>query len=208
MSPHIRTQFGFTLMETVVAIAIFSALMLGVTLMVKDVFVNSRNQISALGSVDQARLVSGRFVNEIRNATYGIDGSYPLNTAGDSQIIFYSNYAGDSTTVYRFRYYLSGSTLYRGVTTPTGSPMAYNTAQEVITPVQTNVQNGSTPVFYYYNGAYAGSGSALAQPINVNDPKYMQINLIILSQDVRGSNATYTVKIGALMRNLKTNLGD
>lgn len=203
-----KHQLGFTLIETIVAIAIFGALMLGVTLMVKDIFVNSRNQIGSLGTASQARLVASRFVNEIRNAQYGIDGSYPLYTAGDQQIIFFSDYGGDATTIYRIRYYLSSGVLYRGVTAPSGIPPVYNSSDEVISPVQLNIQNGSTPVFYYYNGDYAGSGSSLNQPINVNDPKYVQINLNILQGDSQNGTASYTVKVGSSIRNLKTNLGE
>lgn len=201
-------QRGFSLIETVVTIAVFAALSLGVTLLVRDVFLHSRQQTLALGNVDQARTVASRFANEIRNAAYGNDGSYPLNQAGNQEIIFYTTYPGDGSIVYRVRYFLSNGSLFKGVTTPTGSPLAYNLANESVSEVQKDMQNNTDPVFYYYDEDYNGTGNPLSQPVNVNDPTYTQIHLSVLKQDDHGADTTFTVTVGALMRNLKTNLGD
>lgn len=198
---------GFTIIETVVTIGIFATLSIGVTLLVRDVFMHSRQQTIALSNIDQARTVASRFVNELRNANYGSDGSYALNTAGAQEIVFFTTYPNRENPV-RIRYYLSGTDLYKGVTTPTGTPLTYNTQNEVISLVQKDVQNGTNPIFYYYDGDYTGSTPALSQPVNVNYPTYITINLDILTQDDRGASTTFTVSTGALIRSLKTNLDD
>jgi prepilin-type N-terminal cleavage/methylation domain-containing protein len=206
--PTARTQEkGFTLVETLVAIGIFGIIMVGTTLLMRNIIQQARQQQLGLSNTDQARAVTARFVNELRNIAYGADGSYPLNQAGDTQMVFFSTYGGNGS-ILRIRYTLSGSTLVRGVTSPSGSPATYNVANEKTATVIQNIQNGSTPGFYYYDGTYAGTGSALAQPINVTMPKYAIMNLLVLKQDTPGSTATFTIQDGAAMRNLKTNLGN
>jgi len=198
---------GFTLLELIVAISVFSVLILTVSFMVVKVFNGSKSQFLAISNVEQARLVTSQFVNEIRNATTGVDGSYSLGQADDSQIIFYSKTIG-SSTINRVRYYLNGTDLYKGIIVPTGSPQVYNVAFEVKKIVQSNVVNGGVPIFNYYDGNFNGASSPISQPANVNLVKFIKINLIVLTKINEQSGNTFTVSTGATIRNLKTNLGN
>ena len=198
---------GFTLVELVIVIAIFSVLIFVTTQIVQDVLVGSNQQFLALNNIDNARLVTSQFVNEMRNAQIGVDGSYQLNTALSNQIIFYSKAANFGSTVNRINYYLSGTNLWKGVTVPSGSPQSYNIANEVKRIVQTNVVNLS-PVFAYYDGNYNGSTNPFTQPINVNTVKFVQMNLTVLNQVKAGSQTSFSISAGATIRNLKNNLGD
>ena len=51
------------------------------------------------------------FINELRNATYGANGSYPINQASDNQLIFFSASQGNNGVVSKitngcfFKYY-------------------------------------------------------------------------------------------------------
>ena len=203
-----KVSGGFTLAETVVVVGITAVLMLGITLLFKNVFVDSRQETAALGAVDQGRSMSANFVNEIRNAANGSNGSFPLNQAGDSQIIFFTPYHAGGK-INRIRYYISGTKLYKGVIVPVGTPAVYDPATETTSAILDNVQNGGgTPAFYYYNGNYNGSGSPLAQPVNVNTVGFVQLNLTILKQDAVGSTNTFSINDGAAIRNLKANLGN
>lgn len=199
---------GFTLVETLATIFIFSIIMIGVTLLLRDIFKSSKQQPLALDVVDQARIAISSFTNELRNATAGSDGSYPINQAGDSQIIFYSTYGDTIGGINKIRYYVSGTTLYKGMTAPSGNPLTYNPTSETSTVVVNDLSNESTPIFYYYNGDYAGTSTPLAQPININDVKFVAINLILPNQDSRESTTTFTITAGAAIRNLKNNLGN
>ncbi|MHB8651621.1 MAG: PulJ/GspJ family protein [Minisyncoccota bacterium] len=198
---------GFTLVETVVVIFFFSMLMYGVVSLFVAILKNTRQQSTSLDNVYQATMISSNFVNQLRSASYGNDGSYPLNQAGDTQVIFYSGLGGSGTTVQRIRYYLSGSTLYKGVVVPTGSPLSYNLGSETVSVVVTNLSTGGSPLFAYYDGAYDGSTSPLAQPVNVNQVKFVNMNLPILKNTELSTN-TIVVSAGATIRNLKTNLGN
>jgi prepilin-type N-terminal cleavage/methylation domain-containing protein len=198
---------GFTIIELMVVIAVASILMILVSNVLVSVLFGSNQQFLAMTNVDQAVSVSTKFTNDLRNATNGVDGSSPLYIADANQIIFYSN-SGGAINSNRIRYYLSGTTLYRGVIVPTGSPLTYNLASEVVRSVQTDVVNGVNPIFTYFDGDYSGLESPLAQPVNINNTKYIKMNLVILKKAQENSTDTFSVSAGGVIRNLKTNLGN
>ena len=200
---------GFTLIEVVVTIAIFTVLIFGVATILNDIFIKSNQQLTALSNIDQARSALNTFTNEIRDAVIGSDGSYPIIEAGDYEIIFFSNYKVSNGKIARVRYYISNGTLYKGTTLPTGSPPSYNLSSETITSIASGIANGSSPIFYYYDGSYDGtSNNFIAQPININQIRYVKINLSVLNNMTPQSNSTFSVTAGATVRSLKDNLGN
>lgn len=199
---------GFTLIEILVAMAIFLIIMLGASKMLNDIFINLNQGVLSLDSIDQARWSATEFTNEIRDAATGSDGSFPLNQAGDSQIIFYTNFGANGSMVERVRYYISGSALYKGITFPSGSPLVYNLSSESTSKVLGGVYNLNSPLFYYYDENYNGYSSPLAQPINLNQVRFVKMNLIITSQTTQNSTGTFSISSGAAIRNIKDNLGD
>lgn len=200
---------GFTLVETIIVVFMFTILTLGVSAVTITIFKSYRQQSQSLNNIDQVTMISSRFASEIRNSAYGNDGSYPLNFAGSSEIIFYSS--GEGSTVNRIRYYLSGDSLYKGIIIPTGIPLTYDQNSEIIDKVQNDVVNNSTttvPVFYYYDGNYSGNTAPLAEPVNINQVKFVKMNLIVLKQPGISTTTTFYFNTGATMRNLKNNLGN
>jgi Tfp pilus assembly major pilin PilA len=193
---------GFTLIEVMVSV-------IGVSTMLTDIFSYSSQGLIAMDNIDQARMVSSTFVNEIRNATTGNNGSYPLNKVGDTEIIFYSNFKTSSPTIAnRIRYFISDNKLYKGVVVPTGSPLAYNLSSESIKLVQSDVHNEGAPLFYYYDGNYDGSANFLVQPVNINQVRYVRINLLVLKQTKKGDSSVFPISTGATIRSIKDNLGN
>lgn len=196
---------GFTLIELIVVIFVTSLLIFSISSLLIKTFSGSNQQFLADRNVSKAVSTATNFVNDLRNATYGADGSYPIFQAGASEIIFYSNTAS-STVANRIRYYILNNVLYKGVTAASGSPLYYNLASEITKPIQTDVANSD--LFYYYSGDYNGLGLPMDQPINLNNIKYIKINLNILKQTKSQSNETFLVSSGAAIRNLKDNLGN
>ena len=200
-------QRGFSILELLVAVSIFSFLIILVALMFTNVFTGSKQGLLAVDNVEQARLVASQFLNEARNATTGVGGEYALSQAGDQKIILYAKTTG-TATINRIRYYITGGKLYKGVVIPSGNPLAYNLASETIRLVQNDVTNGVGQVFTYYNDSYSGTQNPLSQPINVNSVKFVKINLTVLTQVKNNSNSTFSISEGVAIRNVKTNLGN
>jgi prepilin-type N-terminal cleavage/methylation domain-containing protein len=199
---------GFTLVETLVTIVIFGLVMIATGSLLRTIFLNTTTNPNALNAVDQAESSANGFVNQVRDAAYGNDGSYPLNQASTTQIIFFSPYGtAGSTTVDRIRYYVSSTTLYEGITVPTGS--TYILGNEKVKTVATGVSgNGTSTIFYYYTGTYAGTTSALSQPVNLNQVTYIKMTFNVQLGEIHGATSSSTISIGATIRNLKTNLGN
>jgi len=204
-----RQEKGFTLIEIVIALAIFAIIIFLVSALLNDVFVVSNQRMLALENIDQARLAMITFTNEIRNATTGVDGSYPINQADNNAFIFFSNFKTQGGVVARIRYYLSGNTLYKGTVLPSGSPANYVLSSELIKPVATDINNEELPAFVYYDGSYNGSTeNSLSQPINLNQIKFVKINLMVLNQNQKNSSSKFQITGGATIRLLKDNLGN
>ena len=208
MKKNRMAKRGFTLIEALITILIFSVISLGTAAIFREIYSGANQKRAALSSVDQARIAGAAFDNELRNAALGNDGSYALGEASTSEIIFFTSYGAAAPAVNRIRYFTSGTTLYKGVTIPSGSPLDYNLANEKVTPIQTSLANGSAPLFLYYNGNYAGTTTALAQPVNVNSVSFVQMNLSLFMNDQRRATTTFSLLAGAAMRTLKTNLGN
>jgi len=145
-----KKKNGFTLIEVLVSAALMVILASG---FVGLQYILSQNQVSAwrnYQSIENANAAISSMTNQIRGAFNSEDGSYPLETADDQNIIFYSDYDQDGV-VERIRYTLSGSELVRGVVEPTGSPYTYDVGTEKVKTVTDIVRNGSDPIFYYYD---------------------------------------------------------
>ena len=197
---------GFTLIEVIASIFIFSMIIVGITSLVSGILTNSNQQTNLLANNDSAQQAAFTITKELRNAATSATGAYALTDAEDQQLIFFTNSGG---TVNRVRYYLQSGALYKGTTKPSGSPLTYNLGQEVSVLVQKNVANAATPLFYYYDGNYNGvAGASLTQPVNVTAVKLIKINLMIYKKLTAVSTGTYTVTASGSIRNLKTNLGN
>ncbi|MDB4940392.1 MAG: hypothetical protein JWO40_817 [Candidatus Doudnabacteria bacterium] len=201
-------QKGFTLIELMMSIFIFSMLCIGLFTLYNSFFTNYKTTSKSLDKDDQARKVTFTFITELRNATWGNDGSYPVNQATNTQFIFYSTSSTNSAIINRVRYYISNNVLYKGVITPTGSPLSYNPSNEVITTVENALSNNNDPVFLYYDDNYSGTTAALSQPVNLTTVKFVKINLELTNTGGVTNTQKYTIDAGAAIRNLKTNLGN
>lgn len=96
---------AFTLVETLVVIAIFALIMgalSGAILMLYKVHGYTWEQSIA---IDEARRGIEIMIKEIRAARTGDDGSYPIEKAEDKEFVFYSDIDGDGKTE-RVRYFL------------------------------------------------------------------------------------------------------
>ncbi len=195
---------GFTLLEILITMVIFTAIMGVVTMFARDLFYYNSMFSSGLTSYDEARKVLQPISSEIRSASPSSLGSYPIETAGITAFTFFSDINSDGLKE-RIRYFLSGTTLMKGVIVPLGSPLQYLSNTEVLTEIVHNVRNGSTPIFTYYDSSYNGSTSPLSQPVSILSVRLVMITLI-LEGDPNRQPAPITVTTEVSIRNLKDNL--
>ncbi len=195
---------GFTLMEILITMAIFTFIMGAVSLFARDIFQYENIFSGGLNAYDDARKVLQPIASEVRSASSSSLGSYPIEVAGDTNFVFYSDINNDGLKE-RIRYFLSGSILMRGVIIPAGNPLQYSSSDETISEIVHGVVNNSTSIFTYYDSNYNGNTSPLAQPISVLSVRLLKINLII-DMDPNREPLPVTVTTQISFRNLKDNL--
>jgi Tfp pilus assembly protein PilW len=196
---------GFSLAEIVVVVGILGMIMVAVSGFQRDVFVNTKFASDSLSTTQDSRNILRMMVRELRTSSSGNDGSYPIITAASSSISFYSDVDADGLKD-KVRYYIATTTLKKGLIKPTGSPLTYVAANEVFSTLAYNLKNStSTPLFEYYDNAYAGTSSPLTQPVNISNVRLVKINLMVDVDPNKSPNVrTYTSQVN--LRNLKDNL--
>lgn len=196
---------AFTLVETLVSVAIFIMITLAITAFQQDIFsLNSGIQSNLTAQLD-ARKILRTAIAELRSASPSSLGSYPLAQVGTSSLIFYSNIDTDAPKE-RMRYFLQGSNLMRGVVQPSGSPYVYDASSEKLDTVIRNVVNAtSTPIFEYFDSNYSGTTTPLTSPVDATAVRLIRITVII-DQDPNRSSSRITVTTQGALRNLKDNL--
>lgn len=195
---------GFTLVEILVTMAIFSIILGAIGLFARDTFYYNNIFSNSLISYDEAKKILQPVASEIRSASQSSLGAYSVESAGDNSFVFFTDTNSDGLKE-RIRYFLSGTTLKRGVIYPTGSPLQYVSASEIITDVITNLTNGSTPIFTYYDTDYNGNTSPLSQPVSIPSVRLVKITLTI-DVDPNRPPLPMVVTTQVNIRNLKDNL--
>ena len=161
---------GFTLIETIIAITILSGVTFVIGMFGLDVFDFQIFLDDALIMQQEIGLTLTDMGTEVRAMGPSANGSYPIEVASDTSLIFYSDIDGDGAFE-RVRYFISGNTLQRGVIEPAGNPATYPLASETVREVVTNVilpPIAVQPLFIYYDQGYTGSQPPLSLPININ----------------------------------------
>ncbi len=190
---------GFTLVETVVTVAIFT---LAMTLIIVSLLVFYRSNTYVMEqsfAINNARKGVEFMVEDIREAAFSESGSYPVISAASTTISFYSDIDTDNETE-QVRYFLNGTNLEKGVIGPTGNPALYNPINEEIQTVSQEVRNGALgiDIFEYYDS----TGALVADLNQITDIAYIRVNLVINVNPVRLPN-DFTLRSSVTLRNLK-----
>lgn len=198
---------GMTLIETAVALGIFSLIVVAVGAFARDVFYFNDVLQIGLNNVTEARKVLRPFANEVRSAQPSNLGAFALAQTATSSFAFYSDIDNDGVRE-RVRYFLVGDEFRKGIIEPTGSPLVYNAANESVIKVIKNVVP-SAAIFNYYDSAYAGSTTtpALAHPVTPVDVRLIRVDLTVDANPNRAPSLM-TVTTQVTVRNLKDNHED
>lgn len=191
-------------MELIITTFIVALIYNGVSLLGRNLFYFNGVIQNNANSEFEIRKVFKMMTQEIRSMSVSNEGGYPLMTAASSSITFF--YDIDSNgSIDKIRYYLSGSSIVKGITIPTGNPLNFNTAVEATSTVISNVYNGSTNVFSYYDTNYMGTTTPLTFPVTPSSVRLVKINLLVNPNPKKSTIVTpYTTQVS--IRNLKDNL--
>ena len=96
---------GFTLIETLVTVAIFIFALGAVASLIIVGYRSQAYSLQQSAAIDEAKRGIEKMVKEIREARIGEDGAYILEKAEDYEIIFYSDIDNDGQTE-RVRYFI------------------------------------------------------------------------------------------------------
>jgi hypothetical protein len=163
----------------------------------------SRVVFEQASATETARVQLKRIALALREARESDAGSYPLVAVEPQRLIFYADVDADDATE-RIRYELSGTQLLRGVIQPSGTPVTYNPASEVVTVAAANIRNGADPVFVYYSGDYPADDEELTSA-DLVEVKYLEFRLLVDTNTAIDPPPLELTSHVAL-RNLKTNL--
>ncbi len=189
---------GLTFIEMLVTIAIVVIIMGAIVDSILSFYRANTSALEQEYQVDHARRGIDLMVRDLREATYGADGSYPIGAFASSSISFYAD-VDNNGTVDRVRYSLSGTTLSRSVTSPSGTPAQYvgGGATTTISQFVRNFNENAT-LFRYYDEANVEvlPGSSALDIVSVTADMVVDIT----QQHTPGK---FTLRGSATLRNIR-----
>jgi prepilin-type N-terminal cleavage/methylation domain-containing protein len=202
---NIKTKKGMSLMEMIVAIAIFAIGMTGFTMLFVHTWkINSFIIEEGQASFSASRAVTG-VVNEIRKARQSDTADYAIYSGDDFDFVVYSDIDNDDITE-QVHYFLDGTDFKKGVSKPAGTPLAYPDGDDEESVITSYVMNsGSQPIFYYYNIDYPGDqvNNPMDTPVNVAEVRLVKIHLMV---NIKPQTAPENINIESFveLRNLNS----
>lgn len=173
---------GITLIETLMAIGIFSIGMTGFALLFSHAWKNNAYTLE----MGQSAMAVSRGVAEISKNLRGVrqadSGSYPIKSANSNDLVVYCDYDKDGTAE-RLHFYKNGTDILMGITSPTNTmPKSYPSGDETTKVVASRIVNESDePIFFYFDKNYSGDLSEvpMSVPAQVDKIRIVEIHLKI-----------------------------
>lgn len=190
---------AFTLIETIVVVALTALVMTTLGFLLAYFYKTNAYALEQSSAVEQARRGVEDAARYLREASYGSDGSYPIESAATSSLVFYADSTGDGI-VDRVAYTRIGNALYRAVTVPQGTPPSYAGAAVATSTVASAVVNdASTSIFRYFDDA----GVELTGTIDRSRIASVKTTVVV-DVNVNRAPVSFTLTSGATLRNLHT----
>lgn len=198
---HIQGERGFTLVETIVVLALYTVLMYAVMQSVSILYKFNAYTIAQAYQVSNARRGIELLIRDVREMTFADNGTFPLARMENNLIGFYSDIDRDDSVEY-VEYELSTTTLYKRIYNATGSPPTYSVTPSETHTLSQYVQNlnQATSTFAYYDR----EGLPASATSTVTDIAYVEARIIVNIDPVRDPGE-FMLKSSAALRNLKEN---
>ncbi len=197
-------EYGFSIIEVVIGVFILGLIAISLGTLQADIFSLHTIFSNNLVAQQEVRQAFKTMIQEVRPASPSSTGAYPIAAASATSFTFYSDIDDDNLRE-RIRYYLDVGVLKRGVLEPTGVPLVYNPANEIVTTLVKDVIATTTPLFSYYDTNYNGTSDPLPEPVNILAVRLLKISVTVDHNPARPPSAT-TATTQVSMRNLKDNL--
>ena len=203
-----KNKKGFTLIEVLVTLSIFSILVSGASWFI----IGSNRDLAViweqLVTQNQGKKTLDHVTNYVRKAETSSVGSYPLEKAEPYNLVFYANVDSDSM-IEKVQFWLDADkTLKETITQPssTAASNIYENGTLQTINLADNVLNMQTsePVFLYYNENYTGSQAELGDGFYVTDVRMVKVQLELEKDPTKSPEPLY-VESKSLIRSSKTN---
>ncbi len=178
----LKINKGIGLTEIVIVTAVFLAIFLAVINFGQSVFSFNSNAQKNLEAQSSGRKILKTMTKELRSASPASTGAYTIALSSSTTLTFFTNIDSDDYKE-QVRYFLQGTELKKGVIKPSGSPLSYNPTNEVLTTLISDVRNGATPIFDYFDSTYTGTSTPLLQPVQVTKVRLIRITVKIEKEE-------------------------
>lgn len=199
---------GFTIAEVVVAVTIATVIVFIISSFARNLILLNSSASSSMTAILETRRVLRVMVSELRSIMPSAQGSYSIESAATSSIVFFADVNSDNLAD-RINYFFepSSSSVRRGVVLASGNPPAYNMNTQTFSTLVTGVSNdASIPLFKYYDGNYSGNSSPLSIPVNIQEIRLVEVTIRVQRDPDRFPDQLMTVSSQATLRNLKDNI--
>lgn len=193
-----RPLRGLTLIEMVVSVGIIAIIMVVITQSVIYFYRANRTNFEESYQITSAQKGVQVLIKDLREATYGDNGAYPLESIASTSVTFYSD-VDRSAPVERIKYQLNGTSLTRTITNSVGTPPTYTGAVSTST-LSDYVRNigDNIPVFRYYNAA----GTEVVSQADIADVVSVSVSIVVDITPIHAPGE-FTLRSGATIRNLR-----
>lgn len=198
------TPFGFTLVEVLVVIGLYTVLLLFITNSIVDMYHANGYTIAQSDEIDQARRGLQSWQADAREMTYSDNGVFPIAIMEQHRTAFYSDTDADDNVEY-VEFVLSTTTLNKYTYKSSGYPPVYNMGTpdkvEIMAEYVQNIDQATSTFRYFDNsGIELTSTSSL-----LTDVRYIEAQVIVNIDPVR-SPGEFLLRTSVAPRNLKDNL--
>jgi prepilin-type N-terminal cleavage/methylation domain-containing protein len=203
----LASQRGLTLVEMLIAIVIFSLILIGTLLLLKYIYKNYgyvMEQGLSLNGVQKGIKV---LTDDVRGARSADSGAYPIVSADKFDFVFYANIDNDIITE-RVHYYLQNQEIKKGITKPSGTPPSYPSGDQTTTTLVTHVVNtAAQPLFYFFDTNYPADQINNPIVVPVSDVGKVRLVKMDMFYNLNPFRAPDNVRLESFveMRNLKDN---
>lgn len=174
---------GITVIETLVAISIFTIGILSFILL----FANAWKNNAFIIEEGKASLIASRsveqLVNNIRKTRQSDSGGYPILSGDDFDLVIFIDIDNDDVTE-KVHYFLDqdNNQLEVGISNPSGTPPSYPSGDETTKVLANDIVNeNDEPLFYYFNEDFPGDSenNPLSTPITPSEAKLIGVHVLV-----------------------------